>query len=229
MEPNFFKEELSRLEGRIRKARGLLDEYEDILDTSSDPRERARCKRAIGDLKGSIERYAQEYTEIEARLNSTDVTDQNLREQLEQISQDLDALKSGQSNILWELDEAKQTVISQYELSQRRFVENIAQQLNHNQLQIVQFLLLYLEDNRLPEAEIREMLLLIDKHIPSLPSEQVEALEVIKDPELDIKHRLKVCLPLIPFILDYEGEVEVGSGFNLKTFWNEIKTLLQRK
>jgi len=33
---------------------------------------------------------------------------------------------------------------------------------------------------------------------------------------MDFKHRLKVAVPLIPFILDYEGEFELGTGINLK-------------
>lgn len=229
MGPNFFSEELARLEVRIRRARALLNEYEEILDTSSDPRERARCNRAIGELKKSIDRYAQEYKNLKAQLNSKDVTDQNLHKQLKQISKDLDALKSGQNNILWELEKTKQIVVSHYDLSQRRFILRITEQLSHDQLKVVQLLLLYIEDAHLPEAEVGEMLLLVKQHISSLPPEQLEALEVIKAPELDIRHRLKVCLPLIPFILDYEGEVEIGSGFNIKTLWNEIKVLLQRK
>ncbi|MFM6080602.1 MAG: hypothetical protein ACKPCI_19180, partial [Dolichospermum sp.] len=40
--------------------------------------------------------------------------------------------------------------------------------------------------------------------------------EIINYPELDFKHKLKVAIPLIPFILDYEGELELGTGINLK-------------
>ena len=27
-----------------------------------------------------------------------------------------------------------------------------------------------------------------------------------------LRHRLKVAMPIIPFILDYEGELELGTG-----------------
>ncbi|MFM6475999.1 MAG: hypothetical protein ACKPGH_21305, partial [Dolichospermum sp.] len=50
----------------------------------------------------------------------------------------------------------------------------------------------------------------------ALPPSESALVEVINYPELDFKHRLKVAIPLIPFILDYEGELELGTGINLK-------------
>jgi hypothetical protein len=50
----------------------------------------------------------------------------------------------------------------------------------------------------------------------ALPPSQSALVEVINSPELDFKHRFKVGIPIIPFILDYECELELGTGINLK-------------
>jgi len=42
------------------------------------------------------------------------------------------------------------------------------------------------------------------------------ASEVVDDPKLDVGHKLKVSIPIIPLILSYEGEIDLKSGLNLK-------------
>ena len=73
------------------------------------------------------------------------------------------------------------------------------------------------------------MVAIIEEKIPALPpSQQAPLNEIIKNPELDARHKLKVAVPIIPFILEYEGELELGTGFNLKSGWESIKNKLRR-
>ena len=44
----------------------------------------------------------------------------------------------------------------------------------------------------------------------------------IKDPELDVKQKLKVTLPIVPMLVEYEGEFELGSGFNIRSAWERL-------
>ena len=43
-------------------------------------------------------------------------------------------------------------------------------------------------------------------------------------PEIDAKHALKVSIPIIPFILAYEGELGLGTGIKLKEVWKNLKS-----
>ena len=53
--------------------------------------------------------------------------------------------------------------------------------------------------------------------------------EVINYPTLDTKHSLKLTIPLIPFILTYEGELGTGAGIKLKETWQNLKSKLFSK
>ena len=59
---------------------------------------------------------------------------------------------------------------------------------------------------------------------PTLASEVERLSEVVEAPKLDVKHKLKITAPIIPFILSYEGEVELRSGLNLEVAWQRLVT-----
>jgi hypothetical protein len=47
--------------------------------------------------------------------------------------------------------------------------------------------------------------------------------------KLDVGHKLKVSIPIIPLILSYEGEINLKSGLNLKKAWQKLKTWIRDK
>ena len=47
--------------------------------------------------------------------------------------------------------------------------------------------------------------------------------EVAGDPGLDVKHKLKVMIPILPVLLAYEGELELGSHLNLREAWAALR------
>jgi len=54
-------------------------------------------------------------------------------------------------------------------------------------------------------------------------SEAKNLSEMVDDPKLDVSHKLKVSIPIIPLILTYETEVGLKSGLNLKAAWQRLK------
>jgi hypothetical protein len=76
---------------------------------------------------------------------------------------------------------------------------------------------------------MQQMLAVLEERIPSLPLSQAAVGEIIKAPELDARHKLKVTLPIVPFLVDYEGELELGSGFNIKSGWEQLVAKLRRR
>jgi len=55
------------------------------------------------------------------------------------------------------------------------------------------------------------------------------ASEVVDDSKLDVGHKLKVSIPIIPLILSYEGEIDLKSGLNLKKGWHKLMTWIRDK
>ncbi|MEG4047861.1 hypothetical protein [Microcoleus sp. Pol17_C1] len=95
--------------------------------------------------------------------------------------------------------------------------------MNESQVTTISALLDAIEANQVSDAEmqkilpsIQEGLIILQQRGVTLPVSQEEIVGVINGPQMDFKHRLKVAVPLIPFILDYEGELELGTGINLK-------------
>jgi hypothetical protein len=65
------------------------------------------------------------------------------------------------------------------------------------------------------------MLIVLNQRNIVLPGQQ-EVTEAIKALDLDAKHKLRVTLPIIPLVLEYEGELELGTGINLKAAWQKL-------
>jgi hypothetical protein len=54
------------------------------------------------------------------------------------------------------------------------------------------------------------------------------AAALAEDPGLDVKHKLKVTIPIVPFLLEYEGEFELNSRLNLRRVWGALVSLVTR-
>ena len=89
-----------------------------------------------------------------------------------------------------------------------------------------------IELNRLAETEMKQLLdgthqtfAWVKKHGGDLPNRR-EVENALSDTSLDVKHKVKLAIPIIPMVLDYEVEIELGSGFNLGEVWYSLKKRL---
>jgi len=80
------------------------------------------------------------------------------------------------------------------------------------------------EDIQLMLTETRSFLEKLQEQNLALPAGKEAISEMINSPTIDAKHALKVSIPIIPFILAYEGELGLGTGINLKETWQHWKT-----
>jgi hypothetical protein len=154
---------------------------------------------------------------------------QKIENQLQQMDAKLNILLSGQVVIYEDLNQMRQALLNRYNEGEKVIIGTIAQKLEKNQLLLTQKLLDALENNQVSEQQMQEMLAVLEGLIPSLPPSQATVAEIIKDPQLDTKHKLKFTLPIIPMLVEYEGELELGSGFNIKSAWEQLLTKLRRK
>jgi len=61
-----------------------------------------------------------------------------------------------------------------------------------------------------------------------LTSEIENLSDVVDAPKLDASHKLKITIPIIPFILSYEGEMGLKSGMNLESAWQRLLSKVGR-
>lgn len=225
-----FHQRLQDLEEHIATEQELLKEFEDVLRYETNPRIKAGYRRDIERQKESVASYRQEYNELQQELTGQPSTQmQQVGHQLQQMDAKLNILLSSQVAIYENLDRMRQDLLLRYDETEQATIEAVTQQFDRNQLLLTQNLLDALEANQVSEQQMQQMLAVLEERVPALPPSQAAVAEIIKAPELDARHKLKVTLPLVPFLVDYEGELELGSGFNIKSAWEQLLTKLRRK
>jgi chromosome segregation ATPase len=230
--PNFYQKRLQDLEDNIAKEQELLKDYEEALGLEDEPRRIKKYNREIERQRGSVTRYQQEFAELQQKLrgsSSAQMQMQKVGSQLQQMDAKLNILLSSQVVIYKNLNQMRQALLDRYDAAEQTIIAAIAEQLDRSQLVLTQNLLNALETNQVSEPEMQQMLAVLEERIPSLPPSQASVAEIIKAPEPDAKHKLKVTLPIIPMLVEYEGELELGSGFNIKSAWEQLITKLRRR
>jgi len=227
---------IQQLADNIRKDMDLLNDYEDELRYETDPRRLARYRREIERQRESLSRYQQEYDELRGQLTGDPPAGmQDSADMLRQMGVKLDGLLSGQSAIQKDLKDFRKTLLARFDDSEQTIISTVVQRLDQNQLVTVRRILGEIETHRLPESELQETLSAVLQAISEikqneagyydsrLVSEAANLSEMVDDPKLDVNHKLKVSIPIIPLILSYETEVGLKSGLNLENVWQRLK------
>ncbi|MEH2285449.1 MAG: hypothetical protein V7K90_29730 [Nostoc sp.] len=228
--PSNFDLRLQHLEDNIKQDQNLLKEYEDSLRYEDDPRRKAKYTREIKQLRESANRYQKEYDELQMQITGEPTAQmQNVAIQLQQINTRIDRLSAGQKAIYENINHLRKGLLDRYNAGEQNIIAAITEQLDQSQMFTISTVLDAIETNQITEQEmqlifqgIQQNITKLQQNSTALPASQAALVEVINAPGLDFKHRLKVGIPLIPFILDYEGELELGTGINLKGAWQAL-------
>ena len=146
----------------------------------------------------------------------------------------LDALLEGQEAIRDDLVALRRTVLDRFDAGERALIAAWVERLDQAQLETVATVLEAIDAGAVPTRELEETLVAVRAALTELreggtpleerlPPGAVERLaEAVDAPRLDVRHKLKVALPIIPWLLSYEGEIELGSGVDLEAAWRRI-------
>ncbi|MBA1341610.1 MAG: hypothetical protein C5S40_05660 [ANME-2 cluster archaeon] len=163
------------------------------------------------------------------------------RKKLHQMDAKLDGILSGQKVIQDDLKDFRKTLLAHFDASEKAIISTIVERLDQNQLATVQSIIDGMEGNHVPESELQETLNAVQQSISEINQNEagfydskmvrdIKSLaDVVDDPRLDVSHKLKVSLPIIPLILSYEGEVGIKSGVNLKAAWEGLTARVRGK
>ncbi|MFN4878007.1 MAG: hypothetical protein ACK5GT_16335 [Aphanizomenon sp.] len=222
-----FQQRLTDLLDHITQDQKLLKEFEEALAVEDNPRTLKKYKKEIKRQQESIDNYRQEYTELEQQLTGIPTPQiQVVGNQLQIIENQLQQIDAKLNIVLIKQD----SLLIRYEASEQAILRVFIEQLNQTQLAFTENMLNAVAANQVSESEMLQMLAVLESRIPSLPSSsQAEIAEIIKSPELDARHKITVTLPIVPFLINYEGELELGTGFNIKSAWEFIIKKLGRK
>ncbi|MBD1217489.1 MAG: hypothetical protein H9536_09225 [Aphanizomenon flos-aquae Clear-A1] len=222
-----FQQRLTDLLDNITQDQKLLKEFEEALTVEDNPRTLKKYKKEIKRQQESIDNYKQEYTELEQQLTGISTPQiQVVGNQLQIIENQLQQIDAKLNIVLIKQD----SLLLRYQVSEQAILRVFIEQLNQTQLAFTENMLNAVAANQVSESEMLQMLAVLESRIPYLPSSsQAEIAEIIKSPELDARHKITVTLPIVPFLINYEGELELGTGFNIKSAWEFIIKKLGRK
>lgn len=225
---------LQDLADNIRQDLNLLKAYEDELRYETDPRRLERYRREIERQRESQIRYQQEYDELQKPVTGVPSAEMvDTADLLRQMDAKLDDVLKNQKVMQKDLNDLRKTLLARFDTSEQVIISTIVQRLDQNQLATVQGILDEIETHRVPENELQETLNTIQQALLEirqtglndlqLVTEAKSLSEVVDDPKLDVTHKLKVSVPIIPLILSYETEIGLKSGLNLKAAWQRLK------
>lgn len=244
MKPKTSQPEMLRilhLADNIQKDLDLLKEYEDILRLEDDPRHRAKYRKVIEQLRESATSYKREYVELQIQMTGKpSVPMQNVDAQLHQMDTKLNILFVDQKAILDNLVNLRKTVLARFDANEQTIITTIVDRLDQKQLVNAEAVLDSIATRQFAEDELHELLVAVRETLNEmrqketflsdyhLTSEIKNLSDVVDAPKLDASHKLKITIPIIPFILSYEGEMALKSGMNLKSAWQRLLSKVRR-
>ena len=151
-----------------------------------------------------------------------------------QDDEKLDEIRAGQQAIDRQLVELRAVLLARFDIQEQRLTTVIVERLDAHQLAQVTAVVDAIEaqqtssaDNDALWANIEAMLVEIADRGEQLADMQALLAEagtaqILAGSGLDVRHRLKATIPLVPLLLSYEGEIDLGSRFDLDAAWNRL-------
>lgn len=211
---------LQQLEENINRALQRLNEYEEELLDEDDPSRKSKYRRRVESLKQQKSSYEEEFAELQTQLTSEyPLQTQAISNQLQEIDNKIELLLDNQASL-------GEVLMLHFSPKEQELLFPFTQQLAEPELINIQAFLEAVETDQASEDEVqliltetRTLLKELKKRNLALPVGEEAVSEIINSPTIDTKHALKVSIPIIPFILSYEGELGLGAGINLKETW----------
>mgnify|MGYP001801224710 CR=1 FL=1 len=222
---------LQHLEENVVRVLKLLNEYEIELEDETDPSISKKYRRRVERLKEQRDSYQKELISIKSQLDNKQAEEQisNIESQLYKIDDKINWLANSQAAL-------HQLIAKYFTNEEQIIVSPIANQLEEAQLIEVKSILEEVESTDISEVETRilvknlqKALVLMKEKGFYLPNGDEAVDKIINYPTVDTKHALKVTIPVIPFILSYEGELGLGAGLKIKEAWECWKEKLWNK
>lgn len=156
---------------------------------------------------------------------------------LQEIREGLRTANTKLDKIDLHLAQMRTDLLLRFDQSDQQIITSIVKELDENNTESVQLLLDALDANKVSNSEMDTLLEKVQNSlaelelrsnsIPAPLRETFNARQVFDHPKFDVKHKLKVAAPIIPFVLSYEAEIALSSGGDLKAAWEGVVARLK--
>lgn len=249
--PSFQERRLRDLQNHIEEDAELLKEYEDELRYADDPRSKRRIQREIERQKESLANYQQQLEELTAAAGLTATTpsaESDTAATLNAIRGDLGALQrqiggmeerlaAGQQTIRDDIARQQDAILAHVDERHRETIETVLKQLDANQLEVVELLLDAADQQQVAQWEAQQLTLLAQQALVELKgarqnqpdAAEWQSLFALLERDTSLEQKLKLTIPIIPGLLEYENELSVDVKEMLKQAWIRISSKVKGK
>lgn len=152
----------------------------------------------------------------------------SLEQQVQGLSLGIDDLKAGQQRIL-----------ARFDLTEQRILAPILARLDDQQAALLDKILDVLDVTTIGADELDRHLAAIDVALAEVNAKSTQIAdrqltasaqqvqELASSLGLDVKHKLKLTIPIVPVLLSYEGAFELGSRLDLAAVWRALQDLVR--
>lgn len=169
--------------------------------------------------------FAQSLSHVKKTSNDSS---NHLADRILEINEKIDLLISDQQGLQGELKNI--SVSLQENQSELQIIlHQITKSLETHRLKSLEIVTVALDEGKVARQECLTLLDAIHKRLKSIKGNaggmqtEIERIDgFISSAQLDAVHKLKVTVPLIPFFLDYEGELEIGTNIELRRLWEAL-------
>lgn len=236
------EQRLQDLQRNINREAELLNAYEEQLAYESDPRRLKKIQYEINRQKETIAGYRQESDQIQTTLPAiaapeSDAVQKQLddmNKQLSAISQQIDnaetRLVAGQKEIRDDIRQQQEAILAHIDAQHRQTIAVLVNKMDADQLELTELLLDAADNQQIAQWQAEQLTLLTQQTLVDLKQLRQNQPDAAQwDNILDAlasqtgwEQKLKLTVPLIPGILEFESEMAMDVVPALKQAWGNL-------
>jgi len=232
-----YEQRLADLNRNIARELTLLQEYEELLDNTRDPRDRRRYQADIERQNDSLDKYRQQLAALEGEVQRTQqtisetqptLTDvmSGIRTLQQQMQQTEDKLAAGQAQIRDELDYNTDRILRRIDLRHHDTVRKLIAEMDARHQAEVALLEDAAAQQQIAQREAQQLTLLVQQalfNLSDLPDAAywADLLNTVNE-YTTWEQKLKFTLPIVPGILEFESEMNVDVLPKLQELWRAL-------
>ena len=148
------------------------------------------------------------------------------------LQQTLDAIAGQLGGLDIRLNALEAKILARFDQSEQTLLTTIVARLNDQDALLTEAILEVVEIEGLTAGGLEEKLATIQQSLALFSQQSTlsaqyqqevqQVVAAVEAPGLDVRHRLKLTIPLIPVLLSYEGEYEFNIRANLEAVWQAL-------
>jgi len=231
------QQRLSDLHRHLEQDYQLLKEYEALLRVEDDPRRLMRYRREIDRQKESLAAYEAQLADIIPQAaTQPEAMPSPIQEALAALQTQITTLEArlaaGQQGLSEQMSQQERRLLKHIDARHRETLERVTAQLKADQLETVDLLYDLVDRQQLAQWELDEITTLAQQSLLKLKDAPNAAywqqLLAAAGESSALDQKLKLVLPLIPCLLEYELELRADTLPALRAVWQRLLLKLKR-